>query len=296
MRASFREILWRTSEIVSTADQSLLAYSIKNLSTRCSMSDSDGVSVDELWSLSSGGRDDGSLGLLARKNDYLHMAEVNENIMGKAKSWISGRYKRDANGTFAETGKIIFHEDPNFAAKVVCICFGIGVGIVFVACLFFWCCDEKVEDKVARRRRAIKIAEEKAASLVVEPPLEATWEEDKSGKKRLLSYGSPAKSSSLRKKRQNQNQNRKPDGIDGNERRKSKNSRGKRRSSSRSKQKVSCQKQRLPEKTEKSDALTESAREVIPVKEKRRSHKWITDDIVFLMDDLRKVKSCNPDS
>ncbi|ESO12186.1 hypothetical protein HELRODRAFT_158648 [Helobdella robusta] len=44
------------------------------------------------------------------------------------------------------------------------------------------------------------------------------------------------------------------------------------------------------------DALTESAREVIPVKKQKIGQKGITDDIVSLMDERRKVKSCNPDS
>ncbi|ESN94376.1 hypothetical protein HELRODRAFT_164209 [Helobdella robusta] len=43
------------------------------------------------------------------------------------------------------------------------------------------------------------------------------------------------------------------------------------------------------------DAITESAIEVISVKEKR-GQKWITDDIVSPMDERRKVKGCNPDS
>ncbi|ESN99457.1 hypothetical protein HELRODRAFT_163006 [Helobdella robusta] len=38
------------------------------------------------------------------------------------------------------------------------------------------------------------------------------------------------------------------------------------------------------------DALIESAREVIPVKEQRKGQKWITDDIISLMDEQRKIK------
>ncbi|ESO02886.1 hypothetical protein HELRODRAFT_174328 [Helobdella robusta] len=46
----------------------------------------------------------------------------------------------------------------------------------------------------------------------------------------------------------------------------------------------------------KKNGLTESAREVLLMKEQGRSQKWIIDDIVFLMDDRRKVKGCNLDS
>ncbi|ESO03009.1 hypothetical protein HELRODRAFT_173854 [Helobdella robusta] len=52
---------------------------------------------------------------------------------------------------------------------------------------------------------------------------------------------------------------------------------------------------RLGRVLETRDALTESTREVILVKEQRRGQKWMTDDIVFLMNERKKVESCNPD-
>jgi predicted transcriptional regulator len=42
------------------------------------------------------------------------------------------------------------------------------------------------------------------------------------------------------------------------------------------------------------EAITQTAKEIIPVKQRKTAQKWMTDEILSLMDERRKVKGRNP--